>query len=145
MTHIKKEGVKVVQDSEDGEEDEDSEDEAMGQDQEELRSFEGNREDCKLVLVVRTDLGMTKGKTTLSYPQSSENSNKSFRQNSSSMLSRDLSMLQALPFSRARLSTTEALGVSRSSEDCITDHIRGTDGRITSQGYEHGPLCTGDP
>ncbi|TKA69380.1 hypothetical protein B0A49_07050 [Cryomyces minteri] len=30
--------------------------------QEDLRSFPGNHEECKLVLVVRTDLGMTKGK-----------------------------------------------------------------------------------
>ncbi|KAK5001590.1 peptidyl-tRNA hydrolase PTH2-domain-containing protein [Cryomyces antarcticus] len=30
--------------------------------QQELRSFPGNNEECKLVLVVRTDLGMTKGK-----------------------------------------------------------------------------------
>ncbi|KAF2214608.1 hypothetical protein CERZMDRAFT_36861 [Cercospora zeae-maydis SCOH1-5] len=28
----------------------------------ELQTFEGNKEECKLVLVVRTDLGMTKGK-----------------------------------------------------------------------------------
>ncbi|KAK4697516.1 peptidyl-tRNA hydrolase, PTH2 family, partial [Lecanoromycetidae sp. Uapishka_2] len=62
MTHIKKEGVKVVQDSEDEDEDEDSENDSMGQDQGELRNFEGNREECKLVLVVRTDLGMGKGK-----------------------------------------------------------------------------------
>ncbi len=68
MTHIKKEGVKVVQDSEDDDEDEDSEDEE--EDQGELKSFEGNREECKLVLVVRTDLGMTKGMTTSTKPQS---------------------------------------------------------------------------
>ncbi|KAJ9662533.1 hypothetical protein H2201_006021 [Coniosporium apollinis] len=30
--------------------------------QQELRDFPGNNEECKLVLVVRTDLGMTKGK-----------------------------------------------------------------------------------
>ncbi|MCJ1230356.1 hypothetical protein MMC12_007029 [Toensbergia leucococca] len=40
-----------------GEEDEDEEEE-----QGELKSFEGNKEECKLVLVVRTDLGMGKGK-----------------------------------------------------------------------------------
>ena len=38
------------------EEDDDSEDE-----QGELRNFEGNKEECKLVLVVRMDLGMGKG------------------------------------------------------------------------------------
>ena len=51
----------------------------LGQKQEGLNQFEGNREECKLVLVVRTDLGMGKGtaisrpfhllsKTTLSTP-----------------------------------------------------------------------------
>ncbi|KAL8741078.1 MAG: hypothetical protein Q9184_008427 [Pyrenodesmia sp. 2 TL-2023] len=34
----------------------------LGQKQEGLNQFEGNREECKLVLVVRTDLGMGKGK-----------------------------------------------------------------------------------
>lgn len=33
----------------------------LGQKQEGLNQFEGNREECKLVLVVRTDLGMGKG------------------------------------------------------------------------------------
>lgn len=61
MTHIKKEGVKVVQDSEDEESEEDSEDKQMAQDQGELKSFERNEEECKLVLIVRTDLGMTRG------------------------------------------------------------------------------------
>jgi hypothetical protein len=31
------------------------------EDGQELKSFTGNNEECKLVLVVRTDLGMTKG------------------------------------------------------------------------------------
>ena len=37
--------------------DEDSEEEG----DQDLKSFEGIREECKLILVVRTDLGMTKG------------------------------------------------------------------------------------
>ncbi|CAL8583054.1 hypothetical protein XPA_008690 [Xanthoria parietina] len=39
----------------------------LGQKQEGLNQFEGNREECKLVLVVRTDLGMGKG-TAISQP-----------------------------------------------------------------------------
>ncbi|KAL8827447.1 MAG: hypothetical protein Q9170_007013 [Blastenia crenularia] len=35
--------------------------EQLGQEMGELNTFEGNREECKLVLVVRTDLGMGKG------------------------------------------------------------------------------------
>lgn len=58
MTHLRGKGEKEVKDSED----EDSEDEELGQEQEgELKAFEGNKEECKLVLVVRTDLGMGKG------------------------------------------------------------------------------------
>jgi flagellar biosynthesis/type III secretory pathway M-ring protein FliF/YscJ len=37
------------------------EDEDSDQQNEELQDFTGNNEECKLVLVVRTDLGMTKG------------------------------------------------------------------------------------
>ena len=59
MTHLRGNGSKEVKDTED----EESEDEELGQEQEgELKGFEGNREECKLVLVVRTDLGMGKGK-----------------------------------------------------------------------------------
>lgn len=59
-----------VRDSEEEDEDEDSESESGsgsageemgGRGQEGLEAFEGNREECKLVLVVRTDLGMGKG------------------------------------------------------------------------------------
>ena len=58
MTHLQANGEKEVKDSEDDE----SEDEELGQEQEgELKAFEGNREECKLILVVRTDLGMGKG------------------------------------------------------------------------------------
>lgn len=50
---------KSIEDESDGEEDED-EDEAEG----ELATFEGNTDEVKLVLVVRTDLGMGKGMPT---------------------------------------------------------------------------------
>ncbi|KAA8648783.1 hypothetical protein EYZ11_004910 [Aspergillus tanneri] len=55
--------VKVHQDSsdEEGDDEDDSEEEDEG-DGGELASFENNDEEVKLVLVVRTDLGMTKGK-----------------------------------------------------------------------------------
>ena len=65
MTHLRSNGAKEVKDTED----EESEDEELGQEQEgELKAFEGNREECKLVLVVRTDLGMGKG--TIAFPTS---------------------------------------------------------------------------
>ena len=66
MTHLRGNGEKGVKDTED----EDSEDEELGQEQEgELKTFEGNREECKLVLVVRTDLGMGKGTIAFSQAQ----------------------------------------------------------------------------
>lgn len=52
MTHLK--GGKEVPDSE-------NEDGEEAEQEGELKAFEGNREECKLVLVVRTDLGMGKG------------------------------------------------------------------------------------
>ncbi len=62
MTHLKGR-VGEVKDSED--EDEDEDEEGSGDDGEggmgALKAFEGSREECKLVLVVRTDLGMSKG------------------------------------------------------------------------------------
>lgn len=76
MSHLKGKkgwGKKRVEDSEDSdsnESDDGDEDEAGEEEEEEeeeqsgLKSFEGNREECKLVLVVRTDLGMGKGTTT---------------------------------------------------------------------------------
>lgn len=49
------------EDEEEEEEEEDSEDEEQG----ELANFDDNEEEVKLVLVVRTDLGMTKGMSSL--------------------------------------------------------------------------------
>lgn len=66
MTHLKGQsgGTKQVKDSEDDDESEDEDGEEewdLGQEQGGLKPFEENREECKLVLVVRTDLGMGKG------------------------------------------------------------------------------------
>lgn len=44
--------------------------ESLGQKQEGLNQFEGNKEECKLVLVVRTDLGMGKGIFSYQNPSS---------------------------------------------------------------------------
>ena len=63
MAHLRGQGGKEVKDSENEEEERDDEDE--DEEQGELKGFEGNKEECKLVLVVRTDLGMGKGMTEL--------------------------------------------------------------------------------
>jgi len=57
----------------------------------EIKSFAGNNEECKLVLVVRTDLGITKG-------------------NSSSMLPRHARMLQDLLAQFPQLPDTPTMG-----------------------------------
>ncbi|KAI4129780.1 MAG: hypothetical protein LQ338_002090, partial [Usnochroma carphineum] len=54
-------GIESEESSQDSSEEEDGAVE-LGQKQGELNTFEGNKEECKLVLVVRTDLGMGKGK-----------------------------------------------------------------------------------
>ena len=60
MKSLGREKEKEVKDSED---EEDSEDDMSVQG--ELKAFQENREECKLVLVVRTDLGMGKGMLAL--------------------------------------------------------------------------------
>ncbi|KAL8914714.1 MAG: hypothetical protein Q9171_000727 [Xanthocarpia ochracea] len=55
-------GIESQESSEDTSSDEPEAGDQLGQKQEGLNQFEENREECKLVLVVRTDLGMGKGK-----------------------------------------------------------------------------------
>ncbi|KAL8717767.1 MAG: hypothetical protein Q9225_005014 [Loekoesia sp. 1 TL-2023] len=52
-------GIESEESSKDSSEEADGAD--LGQKQGDLNTFEGNKEECKLVLVVRTDLGMGKG------------------------------------------------------------------------------------
>jgi len=122
---------------------EDDEDEDL-QDLGELKTFPGNQEECKLVLVVRTDLGMGKGMLTCSYrcwslagvilmsaatladaliavsdvsPHLwSPETDTSSRQDCSTVLSRDSRMLQDTRACRSRTSCAEALGASGSGE-----------------------------
>ena len=54
-------GIESEESSEDTSSDEAEAGDQLGQKQEGLNQFEENREECKLVLVVRTDLGMGKG------------------------------------------------------------------------------------
>lgn len=53
--------VKVHQGSSDEEDEEEEEESEEEEEDNELGNFDGNKEEVKLVLVVRTDLGMTKG------------------------------------------------------------------------------------
>lgn len=72
MTHLNggkpkaKDAEKEVPDSED--EDSEGSDEDEVAEGGELKTFTDNSDDCKLVLVVRTDLGMGKGALSLPHP-----------------------------------------------------------------------------
>lgn len=83
-----------------------------------LNAGSGSNEECKLVLVVRTDLGMTKGTTTRHSPHSRSQLTRTrlFRQNSGAMLSCNPSMLQILPSQRPRIRDTATLGEARPGE-----------------------------
>ena len=56
--------VKVEAETSDDDDDDDDDDDEKGQDG--LTAFEGVEGDCKLVLIVRTDLGMNKGSSSIS-------------------------------------------------------------------------------
>lgn len=98
MKSLQREGV-----DRNAEEDEDSDSEP-DYEPGELSTFEGNKEECKLVLAVRTDLGMTKGTLYPAPPHLSPRPEISLptlaslsRKNRRTVLSRDPSLLQTLP------------------------------------------------
>jgi PTH2 family peptidyl-tRNA hydrolase len=62
MTNLENEGIRDTEDDDDSDEE-----------QGELKDFPENKEECKLVLVVRTDLGMGKGVSLLCPFDSSKN------------------------------------------------------------------------
>jgi peptidyl-tRNA hydrolase, PTH2 family len=75
-------------------------------------AWEDSNEECKLVLVVRTDLGMTKGwSRSLTSPLTSD------RENRSTMRPCDVSMLQEPP--PHQVANLEKMGENRPSEGCV--------------------------
>ena len=98
MDHVRREGLKIVCDSEDEESDGyDGDGDGNGDAGAEMNSFENSREECKLVLVVRTDLGMGKG-TFIPKPLIHTIShNTTPRQNRSAMLPRNPRLLHHPP------------------------------------------------
>jgi hypothetical protein len=96
-----------------------------------------NGEECKLVLVVRTDLGMTKGMLPQFILQSSMQSANSMRcrQNRCSMLPRNPRMLQD-PLPRtcqlSPISNPQALGTSRPGQDCRASQEPRRDARAST-------------
>lgn len=82
-----KKNAKAASRSED--EDEESDEEGVYGD------FAGNDEECKLILVVRTDLGMTRGTDRTELVQLTPVLMRPHRQNRSTVLTRDASLLQS--------------------------------------------------
>ena len=58
--------VKAEAETSDYDDDDDDDDEKEEDEQDGLTAFEGVEGDCKLVLIVRTDLGMNKGSFSIS-------------------------------------------------------------------------------
>ena len=102
-------------------------------------------EECKLVLVVRTDLGMTKGMCFLLLSNTMiQQPDKLERQNSSPMRPRDPSMLQvprvrdAEETQRPGGQAAEEVGATRAGQNCCANQKPGRDARADGQGAESG-------
>jgi hypothetical protein len=91
--------------------------------------WENSYEECKLVLVVRTDLGMTKGLSPSPYSWSLADVH---RQNRSTVRSCDVSLLQELPTQRTEFPDLEKMGKTGPSEDCVAGQERRGAGDFTS-------------
>lgn len=165
--------VKVHRDSsdeefDDEEEESDSEEEGDGG---ELANFDNNNEEVKLVLVVRTDLGMTKGKFFFCCPQCATAVHSTlklppallqyrntqvywttllmqsfnYRKNRRPVLARDPRLLQIPDDLHTELADPAPLGKPRTSEDCAADQIGGGIAVATGAGHQSGTLRAGDP
>ena len=100
-------------------------------DEQELNRFEGSNEECKLVLVVRTDLGMTKGEPEsrtcrhvfvqhhCRYKTDSDQKSllSDYRQDCGSVWTRDAGMLQDVI--APELPSTKAVGKLRPGKGCF--------------------------
>lgn len=105
--------------------DNDDDDEKEEDEQDGLTAFEGVEGDCKLVLIVRTDLGMNKGSFSLSLILSPSAKPIPFRrQNRRSSLPCHIMQLQSPHVTATPSPALAAVGVDRASENCGTGKIR---------------------
>ena len=126
MEQLGRKKGKEVKDSEDEDEADSSDDEQITG---ELASYEGNKEECKLVLVVRTDLGMSKGNFQLCCIRrdnlwkdlfQSQQADKiaTHRQDSSSSISCNTSLLYDSSFFEPQSPCPPPLEIVWSGQDC---------------------------
>jgi hypothetical protein len=102
--------------------------------------WENSTEECKLVLVVRTDLGMTKGTLDPPFSYHTAQQLRAFprRQNRSAMLSRDASLLQELPAQRPEFANPAALGAARTGKSRAASEVRRGSRDVTGAGDKFG-------
>ena len=124
--------------------DDGSSDEEEGEVQTELRGFEANKaEECKLVLVVRTDLGMTKGRLYCRNTASSNFAADVDRQDRGSMLSCYARLLQNPRRINYRGQDPPTLGSTRASQGCSADQERGRASHVAGPGAQLRSVCAG--
>lgn len=163
MTHLRgskrndRRTPKEIADSEEDEEESEHGKEDAEDVNEDLKSFEDNREECKLVLCVRTDLGMSKGKLTLANYMHFlglswiwHQLNTHFRQDSSPGFTRHPCKLYCAPFTLSASFPTPSHptplaasgpGQNRSSSPGWGISVR----RAPSDCFIVGTLCVHDP
>ena len=173
MTHLKG-GKRRIKDSEDDESGSESESGSGGeesdleaesdpaQEQGGLKSFEDNREECKLVLVVRTDLGMSKGTPEhlpspspialndshplhppSTHPPTHLTPTHPHRQNRRPMRPRHPRLLHAPPRPRPRVPAPPPLGSDGPGEDRAPGGRRGAGGAAAAEGGRGGVVRKG--
>jgi hypothetical protein len=126
------------------EESDESSDEEDDNDDTAPADFKGNHEECKMVLVVRTDLGMTKG--MLQIPAHYEEHILTLlRQDWRTMWTRDTGLLQAFPPHRTELTGLTAMGITRSGKGGSAGQKRGGARGLAGTGTEFGTGCPHHP
>lgn len=119
--------------------DDDDDDEKQEEEQDGLMAFEGVEGDCKLVLIVRTDLGMNKGSSSTSPPFPPSAKTFPFRrQNRGSSLPRHLIQLQSSHLTATPSPALAAVGVFRAGENRGAGKIRGGARGVAGQSNQFG-------
>lgn len=139
----KKEDGEESSSSEEEESDsEEDEDEAAPQD---LNPFTDRNEECKLVLVVRTDLKMGSGMVLAGSTLEAVCADASSRQNRCAVRPCHPRLLQGFPPPGPRLAAPSPLGKVRTDEGGPEVHQRGGYAAAPGAGAEHGSLRAGHP
>jgi hypothetical protein len=124
---------KVAEES--GEEEESSDVDEEEEDDSVPADFKDVNEECKMVLVVRTDLGMTKGMAHVPVHSWAAQLTSS-RQDWRAMRARDTGLLQTLPQAGPELDDTTAMGTARPDKGGTAGQERGGAGDSAGTGHQ---------